>query len=90
MTFAAAAIAFHTERRIGRDHADLDGVIENDAQHLEQIVRRLRSARLRADDVLHVNAMQVLERSMTVLGAEAFEDVAADGLRARLEAAKFG
>jgi hypothetical protein len=72
-----AAIGLDAQRRIAGDHADVDGVVEQYAQRFQQIVRRFWRVRLGADDAADVGALQVFERPMTVLCAEALEHVPA-------------
>ena len=55
------------------------------AHHLEQIVCRMRRVRLGGDDGGDVPMFKASDRILSMLGAEAFEDVAADRPRRRFQ-----
>ena len=78
------AEALYAQGRISRDEFLADGIIQNHAQRLEQVVCRFGRVGLRGDDVANVYALQVFERPVAMLGAEAFEDAPSLGLRAGL------
>jgi hypothetical protein len=67
---------FDAQSRIVGNHPDFDGVVEQVAQHLSQIVRRVRRRRLCGDEGGDVLVLKMRDALVTVLVAEIFEDAA--------------
>jgi hypothetical protein len=84
------AKALYTQGRISRDEILADGVIQDHAQRLQQVISRFRRVGLCGDDVANMDALQVLERAVAMIAAKAFEDAPPLGLRTGPHAAEFG
>ena len=63
---------FGPQRRIVRDHSEIDGVLEQMANNFAQIVGRVRRFRLFVDDGDEVLALEMRDALVAVLAAEAF------------------
>src|SRR5262249_29243749 len=88
--FPAALEALDADRRVAGDHANVDGIVEQQPQRLEQIVCRFWGFSFRPDDVSDVVAFEARQRLVAMLAAECLDDIAAYGLGAGLEPAEFG
>src|SRR5262245_32535688 len=77
MTIALTFVFPHTRLRVGGDHVLIDGKTQDDAQHLEQMIGRLRRVRLCAENIFDVMAAQTFQRFVAMRGAEIFQNVAA-------------
>src|SRR5262249_49984594 len=87
---APVGIALLAEGRVACDYADLDGIVEQQPQHLEQIVAGLRRFALGANDVVDVFAFKSRYGLAAMLITAGLADVATHGRRGGLEAAGVG
>src|SRR5262249_11908324 len=82
---AFAGEALDADRRVARDHVDADRMVEDHAQHLQQIVCCLRRARFGTNDMCDMRPRQMRDRLLAVLIAETLDHGAAYCLCARIE-----
>jgi len=65
-TLTSPLKAFHAKRRVAFDHLDRDGVAQEHAQHLQQVIGGLWSIGLRADDLANVPRAKSVDRLLAV------------------------
>jgi hypothetical protein len=90
MAFALAAIFFDASGRVAVEHALSNGVTEDNAQRLEQMLCRFRCVGLGTNDRGDVLAMQAPQRLAAVRPTKPLQDVATRRLSAWPQAEKVG
>src|SRR4029077_3924551 len=88
MALALALVFLDAGGRVCREHALADGIVENDAQRLEQMVCRLGLVCLGTDHGSDVLALETFQRLAPMRLTKRLDDVPARRLRARPQAAE--
>src|SRR5262245_50203841 len=86
---ATALEALDANRRVAREHANIDGVVQQQPERLEQVVCGLWRVGFRPDDVLDVIALEPRQWLVAMFATERLDDVPAHRSGAGFQPTKF-